>query len=70
MDKLKLTGLNLGRYFNSRLGVLENAKLESGSAKANGRKPKSRLVQVFNFKLFCFVKYVLAQHFQALNKME
>ncbi len=35
-----------------------------GSAKANGRKPKSCLGQVFNFKLGHFVMYAMAWYIQ------
>jgi hypothetical protein len=35
-----------------------------GSAKANGKEPKSCLGRVFNFKLGPFVMYVIAWHIQ------
>jgi hypothetical protein len=37
---------------------------ESGSAKANGREPKSCLGRVFNFKLGPLVMYAIAWHIQ------
>ncbi len=40
--------------------VIPSAK--SGSAKANGREPKSCLGRVFNFKLVPFVLYAIAWH--------
>jgi hypothetical protein len=36
----------------------------AGSAKANGREPKSCLGRVFNFKLGHFVLYAITQHIQ------
>ena len=42
---------------------MENDRhLEAGSAKANGREPKSCLGRVFNFKLGHFVLYAIAWH--------
>ena len=38
--------------------------VRAGSAKANGREPKSCLARVFNFKLGHFVMYAIAWHIQ------
>ncbi len=38
----------------------------TGSAKANGREPKSCLGWVFNFKLGHFAMYAIAHHIQKL----
>ena len=38
--------------------------LKAGSAKVNGREPKSCLGRVFNFKLGHFVMYAIAWHMQ------
>ncbi len=46
------------------------AVVGSGSAKANGREPKSCLCQVFNFKLGCFVMYATARHIQPRPSLE
>jgi hypothetical protein len=40
-------------------------ELDTGSANANKREPKSCLDRVFNFKLGHFVMYPIAQHIQA-----
>ncbi len=44
--------------------------LALGSAKANGREPKSCLGRVFNFKLGCFVMCVIAWPTQAQLSLE
>ncbi len=43
---------------------LKATAVRPGSAKANGREPKSCLGRVFNFKLGPFVMYVIAWHIQ------
>jgi hypothetical protein len=42
----------------------------SGSAKANGREPKSCLGRVFNFKLGYSIMYAIAQHIQERPSLE
>jgi hypothetical protein len=41
-----------------------------GSNKANKREPKSYFGRDFNFKLDCFVMYVIEQHIQAHPSQE
>jgi hypothetical protein len=36
------------------LGAIDTINIKTGSSKANGRKPRSCLGRVFNFKLGCF----------------
>jgi len=43
---------------------------EVGSAKANGREPKSYLNQVFNFKLGCFVMCTIWMAIQACPSLQ
>ncbi len=51
---------------NSLVNMLVlHSKVILGSAKANGREPKSCLGQVFNFKLDRFVMHAIARHAQA-----
>jgi hypothetical protein len=45
-------------------------KYVSGSAKANGREPKSCLGWVFNFKLGYFVMHAITRHIQACPILE
>ncbi len=50
-------------YFNklaslSFLGFIDTKNIKTGSSKANGRKPRSCLGRVFNFKLGCFTKSI------------
>jgi hypothetical protein len=42
----------------------------AGSAKANGREPKSCLGRVFNFKLDCFVVYNCMAYIQVLPSLQ
>jgi hypothetical protein len=44
--------------------------VDVGSAKANGREPKSCLGRVFNFKLGCFVICTIAWPIQAPPSLE
>jgi hypothetical protein len=54
-------GHNLVKYFSSSNdSKLYLSYAQTGSAKANGREPKSCLGRVFNFMLGCFVMCTIA----------
>jgi hypothetical protein len=67
---------NTPAYYNIKIRMMPNFLLVKtpravfatpGSVKANGRESKSCLVQVFNFKLGCFVMCTTAQPIQWLS---
>jgi hypothetical protein len=54
----------LFHLYSHHLAHGDTACINLGSAKGNGREPKSCLGRVFNFKLGPFVMYAMAWHIQ------